>query len=370
MVYHILPEREPFSDIEGGAIGRWVANVIEPLEGVVVCPSSDDTYGFSSERIAILKQWINLDRVMHSLRWLPWPARRYLWRWILQLPLTALQAGDVVWVHNRPRYAAALAGSLKNRGVQVVLHMHNSHLMVHKKVEVADLIDIPIVFCSEFIKQEATTLWPGTDNRHFVLHNGADEARFFPDDSRHNDPLCVVFIGRLIPEKGAHVLVDAMRILEKRKVAATCKLIGGGRYINEPLEKYASELLHRLPENVSFLGYRPGEEMAAILRHADIFCCPSSWQEPFGMVNVEAMACGIPVVAARVGGIPEIFEQGGGILVPPEDAEQLADSLEKLIVDQTLRRSMGAEALRAFQSRFKWEVIRRDYSALLAGVTR
>src|SRR6202041_3487709 len=93
--------------------------------------------------------------------------------------------------------------------------------------------------------------------------------------------------------------------------------------------------------------------------------CPSIWQEPFGSVNVEAMASGIPVIATRVGGIPEIAAGGGVLLVEPDSPVELADALQKLIQDKDFRAKMGTEALASFQQRFRWSVIVRQHQELL-----
>ena len=74
-------------------------------------------------------------------------------------------------------------------------------------------------------------------------------------------------------------------------------------------------------------------QLAAEFRKAQIFCCPSTWSEPFGMVNVEAMATALPVIATAVGGIPEIFQEGGGLLIPSNSPGALAAAIELLLKD-------------------------------------
>jgi spore coat protein SA len=84
------------------------------------------------------------------------------------------------------------------------------------------------------------------------------------------------------------------------------------------------------------------------------------------MVNVEAMATGLPVVATRMGGIPEIFENGGALLVPANDAAAIADAIERLIANPEERRRIGEAGLRSFQRHFSWDAIHNSYSQLLA----
>ena len=101
-----------------------------------------------------------------------------------------------------------------------------------------------------------------------------------------------------------------------------------------------------------------------------MLCCPSVWQEPFGNVNIEAMACGIPVVATRVGGIPEIAAGGGIVLVEPNSAVELANALQKLAEDENLRTQVAAEGLQASQRRFTWAAICGQYQDIANSVIR
>jgi len=127
---------------------------------------------------------------------------------------------------------------------------------------------------------------------------------------------------------------------------------------------YVEALQSACPSNVEFAGFRSGKEIGDEYRAADILCCPSIWQEPFGNVNIEAMACGIPVVATRVGGIPEIAAEGGVLLVEPNSAIQIADALERLVADKELRAKVAAEGLESFRRRFTWAAIYRQYEGV------
>jgi glycosyltransferase involved in cell wall biosynthesis len=101
-----------------------------------------------------------------------------------------------------------------------------------------------------------------------------------------------------------------------------------------------------------------------LYRAAAVAVVPSVWQEPFGMPIVEAMACGTPVVASRVGGIPEILgDQRGGLLVPPDDPAALAAALAGLLEDPRRRAAMGAAARDLAVTRFGWQRIAADLLA-------
>jgi glycosyltransferase involved in cell wall biosynthesis len=103
-------------------------------------------------------------------------------------------------------------------------------------------------------------------------------------------------------------------------------------------------------------------------RSGDIFCCPSIWEEPFGKVIVEAMACGLPVVATRVGGIPEIARDGGVLLVKPGSATELADALQSLIKDLNKRQAVAEAGLASFHRNFTWHAVLSRYNEIINGL--
>ena len=86
------------------------------------------------------------------------------------------------------------------------------------------------------------------------------------------------------------------------------------------------------------------------------------------MVNVEAMACGLPVVATQVGGIPEVFRDGGALLVPPNDPPKLAQALSSLLNDPIMRSDLAAEGLASFRKNYRWDVIRSQYEKSIVAV--
>ena len=124
-------------------------------------------------------------------------------------------------------------------------------------------------------------------------------------------------------------------------------------------------------ERVSFVGERPYREMVEHYRRADIFVCPSVWNEPFGLPVVEAMACGLPVVAARSGAIGEIVRHGEtGLLVERGSATELADAMLALLSDGSRRESMGRAGRARVVDAFSWERVVEDLESLYDGAAR
>jgi spore coat protein SA len=282
--------------------------------------------------------------------------------------LRRIRHGDIVWIHNRPEFALALTPTLHQAGAQVVLHMHNSHLVEWPTTLVERVRVDRIVFVSQFLLDEAQRKFPRLP-RAEVLYNGADGVIFhraetspahlpaYGEATEAKSPV-VLFAGRLVKDKGVHVLVESMRLLSEQGIALRAWIVGGADFSGGQQTEYIERLKAAAPETVSFLPYRTGASLGELFRQADIFCSPSVWDEPFGMVNVEALASGLPVVSTRVGGVPEVFREGGGILVERGSSQELADALRLLAQDQELRSQLARQGYETFTRRFTWSVAR------------
>ncbi|MFH1142145.1 MAG: glycosyltransferase family 4 protein [Candidatus Uhrbacteria bacterium] len=132
----------------------------------------------------------------------------------------------------------------------------------------------------------------------------------------------VLFAGRLVPEKGAEVLIRAMEQLPNIK----CKIVGSGPDLPR-LREWARNL-----KNIEFMGWQTNEQLWNLYRGAQAVVVPSLWYEVFGLVALEAMACGTPVIASDIGGLPEVVQDGvTGRLFPPGDVSALCQQISDLI---------------------------------------
>ena len=373
MIYHVLPEVEPFSEHYGGALSRWAANVLRGDENcTIVCPWADATWGFPPEQVWSLDGLRNYVWCLRVFRSASMMSLRLACIPQLLAPLVKrLQKGDTIYIHNRPEFALALTSTCRSRGARVVLHMQNSHLMGWFPERYRSSLDVDgVVFCSEFLKREAAH-YAKCFEAAVVIPNGADEKIFFPESRgtpKPGDPV-VLFVGRLVPAKGIHVFVDALRLLLRRGVGVSGRIIGATGFGRNRSSQYIAGIKRNLPANVQFGEYVAGQGLAEEFRRATIFCCPSVFNEPFGMVNVEAMATRLPVVASAVGGIPEIFRQGGAILVRPGSAEELADVIELLVRNPAKCQELADRGYHAYKSRFRWQQIRNEYLNLVGQMT-
>jgi D-inositol-3-phosphate glycosyltransferase len=191
----------------------------------------------------------------------------------------------------------------------------------------------------------------------------------------------IVSVGRLVPRKGVDLVIAALALLHDVGFSDVELLIVGGGTDAAGLQEdaearrllaYAREL--GVQDQVRLRGHVPRDAMPGILRSADAVIC-TPWYEPFGIVPLEAMACGIPVVAAAVGGLTDsVVDQGTGLHVPPKDPAAIARAVARLLADPALRRELGRAGQERVRSRFSWDKVAAEtekaYLQTLAGSIR
>jgi spore coat protein SA len=371
VAYHILTEAEPFSEFHGGAISRWAANVLRNApSAVVVAPSADNSWRFSESAVSVLPRLARYRLLRRYLLRLPWTLHSMAIRNVFRRLLKRLRHGDIVWIHNRPDFAVALTPYVHRAGGKVILHLHNSHLAEWPRALMEQVSVDRLVFVSEFLLEQARRRFPLL-GISAVLYNGADSDIFYPARSRRDEAKIptVLFAGRLVRDKGVHILIDAMRLLEQRGVRIRAHIVGASNFGRSGATKYVAMIQRNAPSNVTFLPYRSGVALGDLFRDADIFCSPSIWDEPFGLVNVEAFASALPVVSTLGGGISEILRDGGGILVERGSAEKLASALQRLAEDGKLRAALGRQGYASFQERFTWSIARKQVQDICRSVS-
>jgi glycosyltransferase involved in cell wall biosynthesis len=171
--------------------------------------------------------------------------------------------------------------------------------------------------------------------------------RFAPDPNARDEQrarmgvregqFVISVLANLIPQKGVDVTIRSLRQLPPEFVLW---VLGAGHH-KEALQGLAAEL--GLTDRVRFLGMN--YNVTPFIQAADCLNCPSVWGEAVGLVNLEGMACGTPVVASAVGGIPEFIRDGvTGLLAPPGDVDALAGAFRRLHEDPALRAALGRQA--------------------------
>ena len=207
---------------------------------------------------------------------------------------------------------------------------------------------------------------PGVDLERF----GGDRTDFLRRKYRLGDEKILLYVGHLDREsrhKGVQYLIRAMRIV-RESLDAKLVVAGRGNYIDRYRRLAADE---GVPEDIIFAGFIPEDEMPLYFNSADLLVLPSCDRaEGFGMVLIEAQACGTPVIGTDVGGIPFAVDDGvTGLIVPPGDVSGLAGAIVRVLDDPDLYRAMAENGPRRVRDLFTWEKSARVYDRVFCEAT-
>lgn len=267
----------------------------------------------------------------------------------------------VVFAHNAPQ-----AIPLVDVRHRPVLYAHNQLLRTYRPREVARTLGgaHAIVCVSEFLAEQTMRQLPrSVHDRVVVVRNGVEDR--FSAASRHRprgDRLHVAFVGRMIRDKGADLLLEAVARLGRTDIDVT--LVGADGFApSAPPTPYEREIARRaaaLPRPARLTGFLPRDGVRAVLATADVVVVPSRWADPCPLAMFEGLGVGAAVVGADIGGIPEVIG-GAGVLVPPGDAGALGDVLAALAEDETyLRQCQEAGRERAREMTWRHARARLD----------
>ncbi len=247
--------------------------------------------------------------------------------------------------------------------------------------------------CSEHVVSKVRARFPDFNGACAALYNGVDVEAFADASAEASDDERprILFVGRISPEKGLHVLLEALVQVRRAHPQVVLEIVGAAApcpreilvdlsddprvralarfYGQQGYHEHLQAEIERLDlaDHVVFTGFFPHTRIAERYAAADVLVNPSL-SEAFGMSLAEAMAAGLPCVATRVGGMPEVMaEDETGLLVPPDDPAALAAALIELLNDADRRRTMGEAGRVRARQRFCWDRIADDLLALAEG---
>ena len=213
------------------------------------------------------------------------------------------------------------------------------------------------IFVSDAVREYVTRYFPG---EYALIPNGIDCARFHDssiqpvekfDDGRPN----ILYVGRMDKRKGFRYLMRAFPLI--KRAIPDARLIVVGAFTDKEKTPFVRYARARRLHGVHFVGYVPGEELPHYYRTATVFCAPSTGFESFGMILLEAMAAGVPIVASDITGYRSVVENGvEGLLAPPKNEQALARAVIELLSDPARRASMSAAGQRK-AAQHDWDLI-------------
>lgn len=284
---------------------------------------------------------------------------------------------ELTQVENRPRYVLRLRRQQPT--CKIWLNLHSSTFIRKSAISETELkrsfrAADRIIVNSEYLREDAAARVPAYAHKLRVVYPGVDTERFVsqysPEGARRRMQLrsergwagrsVVLFMGRLLSIKGVHHLLQLMPRLIEEHPSVLLVIVGGAFYGSRRTTAYVREL-HRLGRKmkgyVQFVPYVPYGEVPSWFLGADVAVVPSGKREAFGLVNVEAMACGLPVVATRAGGMKEIIEDGvTGFLVDPDRVvPEMRARLLELLQSDRLRHEMGLRSRERVEQHFTWQ---------------
>jgi glycosyltransferase involved in cell wall biosynthesis len=315
---------------------------------------------------------------------------------------------DVVHVHNFLQFAAII--KYFNPASTVCLHMHCEWLRQfatkanERRLRKVDLI----IGVSDYITEGTRIRFPAIAERCHTVYNGVDTNLFCPSPevpAQSDGTRRLLFLARVSPEKGVHVLIQAFRILAESRPALRMDIVGYagilpyiylapdpddraimslqrfyGNRLSQMVRRqlilkgrsYLSDLVTEAAgdDRIVFHGAIPHADTIDFYRRVAVMVLPSVWNEPSPLPAYEAAACGLPIVSTSSGGIPEIVEHGRtGLLVARGDAKELALAISQVLEDPALGRAMGEAGRQRVIEWFTWDKSARRLADLIQNVS-
>lgn len=368
-VLMLSQEVHPIPPLKGAAVEQWIDAVALSLQhhqALVVSPphptrfSTEMVGNVTYERIGLSDLYKRLFRKMTRLD--PWP---YIQRVIGK---ARRFAPEIIHIHNAPNFAKPLRKAFPH--ASLILHMHNE-----KKLP-SDLQVDCLVGCSDYICRwfENNVAWQskprfervrnGVDVSHFQPRWQLGENRITSIKAQHgipSDRINILYVGRISPEKGPDLLVDAFRFLDQACFHLT--LVGEwpeGDAAKNSRVRFADELKQKLCGlSVTVLGCIPPDQVANIYPVGNLMVIPSRFEEPFSMVAIEAMASGVPVMALRRGGMVEYMRDGENAHLLPAQTqpEELAAAIEVAVQDKAKLIRIAQAARTMVETTYSWQQV-------------
>ena len=320
----ILPYKEIFSRSKASSVSITIKNSMKFSQ----YKNEISVYGQYTENPIFKKNFIGIktNRFLHGGNNLS-IIKNYL-------KISKNKNGDnkIIEIHNRPYLFNFL---VKKINLPTILYYHNDPLKMKGSKSIKERQNIikkaaGIVFVSSYIKDRFLNGIDDPPNNVFVLPNSLDKNL----KSKNKKKKEVVFVGKLVPEKGVDIYVESIKLIAKKFIDWRFYIIGSSKAgLNNPKTKYEKEIIDsflKIGKNVKYYGFLPHSKVCNILQKSSILVVPSIWNEPFGLTALEGIANRQAVIASKVGGLVDIVGKRG-ILIQDIDKTKIANRLSNLM---------------------------------------
>ena len=275
----------------------------------------------------------------------------YLADQMLKVILKSNNKNQIIEIHNRPYLSDFIYKKTNKFPISLFFHNDPKNMKGSKSVLEREKIleRCAAIFCvSKYIRNQFLDGIKANQEKVYVLYNGVDrKLKIFPSKKKE-----ILFVGRLVPEKGVHLYVDVAKLVAKQFPDWNFGIIGSFRLgDNKNTNSFAYKVIKKfknIGNQAKFYGFKDYNFVQEKMKSASIIVIPSLWEEPFGLVAAEAMSNGIAIIASKVGGIPEIIKNNG-ILIENLDCKKLEKTLVGLINDKKERNYLQQEAWNNFK---------------------
>lgn len=363
----ITPGSLPLPAIKGGAVESLIDTLIKYNEEknifqlkILSCYDGEaekksETYKHS-EYIYIKASKFILKLAQKRLIPIRWYYRIYCYLCINKLK--NLDANAII-IENEFIYANIIRKKIKD--VPLILHLHNDYINLFNTNKNPTKNLNQIITVSDYIKDRVKDV----DQKISIktVYNGINLRQFIPTESKNQEirqkynikeeDIVILYAGRIIQEKGVLELVSAVTEIKNERVKLL--ICGGASFKGSRDTSYVKKVKHKskgYEDRIIFTGFVNYSELPELYQCADIGCVPSIWEESFGLVVIEQMACGLPIIVSDSGAIPEIVDDNSAIMVKrgKDFISNLKIAIEKIADNKELREKMSIAAFNQAQN--------------------
>lgn len=292
---------------------------------------------------------------------------------------------DLIHVFNRPKWVNLISEKLPYTKISLSLHNEMFHPSKISKEEGEKCIRRVkfITTVSRFIAAGIKKLYPEAAGKIHTVYSGVDIKRYQPIWSQEAMKIrnqlkaqygltgkkVILFIGRLSPKKGAHILIKAVKLIQSSHPDIALVLVGSKWYGENQEDSYVrqvKQMADTLDTDVVMTGFLPPNEVVSHYYLGDVFICASQWREPLARVHYEAMAAGIPIITTDRGGNAEVIKgKGNGIVISEYNQPQaFADAITYLLEQPDIALEMGTVGRRLAEEKYSWKRVAMELNDL------